>query len=66
MREELGEIINERILADGKLLVFCRSAAQMAKAVMLKAIGERRVEGFVPERKTGSKGVILEFHWKCS
>lgn len=48
LKEELGEIINARILADGNLLVFCRSAAQVTKAVSMKAIGERRVEGFVP------------------
>ncbi len=41
LKEELGEILNARILADGKLLVFCKSAAQLAKAVALEAIGKR-------------------------
>lgn len=41
LREMLGKILNARILADGKLLVFCKSAAHLAKAVALEAIGKR-------------------------
>lgn len=58
LKEELGDILNARILADGKLLVFCKSVAQMNKAASLDSIGKRRVEGFIPGSKAGLKGVI--------
>lgn len=54
----LKEILNTRILADGKLIVFCKSAAQLTKAAALEAIGKKQVEGFVPWGKAGLKGVI--------
>lgn len=38
LKEELGDILSARILADGKLLVFCKSAAQLNRTLSLEAI----------------------------
>lgn len=40
LKEEMGEILNARILADGKLVVFCKSAAQLTKAVSMEVTGK--------------------------
>ena len=53
-----------KCLADGKLLVLCKSAAQLAKAIELKVIVKKGVEMFVPGHKTGVKGVIYEVSLK--
>lgn len=60
IKEELGEVKNAQILADGKLLVVCASEDQMVKAVALKVIGEKQVECFVPgnNKADGLKGVV--------
>lgn len=59
LKGELGEILSARILADGRLIVVCKTASQMGKALSIQQIGKKRVEVCAQgSRSSGVKGVI--------
>lgn len=58
LQKELWDIRHAEVLADGKLLVFCKNSEQRAKATKMQSLGGRLMEAFASGKKGGPKGVI--------
>lgn len=59
IRDKIGDILHAKVLSNGNILIICRSKAQRDKALLVKHLGDRAVETFIPGfNQDGVQGVI--------
>ncbi|CAL9690622.1 unnamed protein product [Knipowitschia caucasica] len=62
IRDKIGEILHAKILSNGNVFLLCKTEAQRKKALLIKELDKRAVQGLVPGSNLlsdqGAKGVV--------